>query len=77
MIVENQNIRKRRLHDLKQILLTKQYPAEIINFAINKALTQTPEESRRVREQPNENNLLCLVTTRTIPTIRKSFSWLG
>ena len=63
MIIDNQEIRKRRLHDLKQILLTKQYPAEIINFAINKALTQTPEELRRVREQPNENNLLCLVTT--------------
>ena len=54
MIVENQNIRKRRLNDLKQILLTKQYPAEIINF--DNALTQTPDELRRVREKPNENN---------------------
>ena len=63
MIVENQDIRKRRLCDLKQILLRKQYPAEIIDYGVNKALTQTTEELRRVREQATENNLLCLVTT--------------
>ena len=63
MIVENQDIRKRRLYDLKQILLRKQYPAEIIDYGVNKALTQTTEELRRVREQATENNLLCLVTT--------------
>ena len=63
MIVEDQDIRKRRLHDLKKILLRKQYPAEIINYGVNKALTQTTEELRRVREQATENNLLCLVTT--------------
>lgn len=63
MIVENQNIRKRRLDDLKQILLRKQYPAEIIDYGVNKALTLTTEELRRVREQATENNLLCLVTT--------------
>ena len=63
MIVENQDIRKRRLYDLKQILLRKQYPAEIIDYGANKALTQTTEELRRVREQATENNLLCLVTT--------------
>ena len=39
MIVENQDIRKRRFHDLKQILLRKQYPAEIIDYGVNKALT--------------------------------------
>ena len=39
MIVENQDIRKRRLYDLKQILLRKQYPAEIIDYGVNKALT--------------------------------------
>lgn len=36
MIVENQDIRKRRLDDLKQILLRKQYPAEIIDYGVNK-----------------------------------------
>ena len=76
MIVENQDIRKRRLYDLKQILLRKQYPAEIIDYGVNKALTQTTEELKRVREQATENNLLCLVTTYTwIPTIPKYSSW--
>ena len=46
MIVENQDIRKRRLYHLKQILLRKQYPAEIIDYGVNKALTQTTEELR-------------------------------
>ena len=63
MIVENQDIRKTRLDDLKQILLRKQYPAEIIDYGVNKALALTTEELRRVREQTTENNLLCLVTT--------------
>ena len=63
MIIENQDTRKQRLHDLKQILLKKQYPAEIINIGIKNALTQTPQELRRVREQTKENNLLCLVAT--------------
>ena len=63
MIVENQDIRKRRLDDLKQILLRKQYQAEIIDYGVNKAVTLTTEELRRVREQTTENNLLCLVTT--------------
>ena len=63
MIVENQDIRKRRLDDLKQILLRKQYPADIIDYGVNKALALTTEELRRVREQATENNLLCLVTT--------------
>lgn len=62
MIVENQDIRKMRLHDLKQILLRKQYPAEIIDYGVSKALTLTKEELRRVEEQATENNLLCLVT---------------
>ena len=44
MIVENQDIRKRHLHDRKQILLRKQCPAEIIAYGVNKALTQTTEE---------------------------------
>ena len=35
----------------------------IIDYGVNKALTQTTEELRRVREQGTENNLLCLVTT--------------
>ena len=60
MIVEDQDIRKRRLHDLKQILLRKQYTAEIIDCGVNKAPTQTTEELRRVRKQATENNLLCL-----------------
>ena len=63
MIVENQDVRKRRLDDLKQILLRKQYPAEIIDYGVNKALTLTTEELRRVGEQTTKNNLLCLVTT--------------
>ena len=63
LIIKNLDTRKRPLHDLKQTLLEKQYPAEIINIGIKKALTQTPQELRRVREQTNENNLLCLVTT--------------
>ena len=63
MIVEKQDIRKWRLYDLKRILLRKEYPAEIIDYGVNKALTQTTEELRRVREQATENNLLCLVTT--------------
>ena len=61
MIVKNQDIRKRRLDDLKQE--RKQYPAEMIDYGVNKALTLTTKELRRVREQPTENNLLCLVTT--------------
>ena len=63
MIVENEDIRKRGLHDLKQILLRKQYPAEIIDYGVNKALTPTTEELGRVREQATENNVLCLVTS--------------
>ena len=39
MIVENQDIRKRRPHYLKQILLRKQYPAETIDYGVNKVLT--------------------------------------
>ena len=38
--VEDQDIRKRRLHDLKQIMLRKQYPAGIIDYGVSKALTQ-------------------------------------
>jgi len=63
MIIENQDIRKRRLHDLKQILLKKQYPAETIDYGVNKALTQTTEELRRVKEKATQDILLCLVTT--------------
>ena len=54
LIVEDQDIRKHRLHDLKQILLRKQYPAEIIDYSVNKALTQTTEEVRRVRAQASK-----------------------
>ena len=43
MIVENQDIRERRLDDLKQILQRKQYPAEIIDYGVNKALTLSTE----------------------------------
>ena len=85
MIVENQDVRKRRLDDLKQILLRKQYPAEIIDYGVNKALTLTTEELRRVGEQTTENNLLCLVTTynpnkvfqlvrRTLPMLNQNSS---
>ena len=63
LIVEDQDIRKHRLHDLKKILLRKQYPPEIIDYSVNKALTQTTEEVRRVRAQASKNNLLFLVTT--------------
>ena len=83
MIVENQDIRKRRLYDLKQILLRKQYPAEIIDYGVNKALTQTTEELRRVREKATENNLLCLVTTynpnnpQVFQLVRKTFPMLN
>ena len=63
MIVENQDIRERRLDDLKQILQRKQYPAEIIDYGVHKARTLTTEALRRVREQATEDNLLCLVTT--------------
>ena len=31
MIIKYQDIRKRRLYDLKQILLKKHYPAEMID----------------------------------------------
>ena len=54
---------KRHLDDLKQILLRKQYPVEIIDYGVDKALALTTEELNRVREQTTENNLLCLVTT--------------
>ena len=54
-IIENQDIRKRRLHNLKQILLRKQYPAEIIDYGVNKALTQTTEELIRVKEKATED----------------------
>ena len=63
MIIKDHDKRKQRLLDLKQILLDKNYPAEIINIGIEKAFSQTPEELRGVREQTKENNLLCLVTT--------------
>ena len=64
MIIENQlqDIRKRRLHDLKQILLRKQYPAEMIDYGVNKTLTQT-EELRRVKEKATKDNLISRVTT--------------
>ena len=81
MIVENQDRRKRRLYNWKQ------YPAEIIDYDVNKSLTQTMEELRRVREQATENNLLCLVTTynpnnpqvfqlvwKTLPTLNQNSS---
>ena len=83
MIVENHDIRKRCLYDLKQILLRKQYPAEIIDYNVNKALTQTTEELRRVREQATENNLLCLVTTynpnnpQVFQLVRRTLSMLN
>ena len=48
---------------MRQILLKKQYPAEMIDYGVNKALTQTMEELRRVKEKATEDNLLCLVTT--------------
>lgn len=63
MIIKDHDKRKQRLLDLKQILLDKNYPAEIINIGIEKAFSQTPEELTGVREQTKENNLLCLVTT--------------
>ena len=83
MIVEDQDIRKRRLHDLKQILLRKQYPAEIIDCGVNKAPTQTTEELRRVRERATGKNLLCLVTTynpnnpQILQLVRKTLSILN
>ena len=76
LIVEDQDIRKHRLHDLKQILLRKQYPAEIIDYSVNKAFTQTTEEVRRVRAQASKNNLLFLVTTYN-PNNPQHFSWSG
>ena len=83
MIVENQDIRKRSLHDLKKILLRKQYSAEIINYEVNKAFTQATEELRRVREQATEKNLLCLVTTynpnnpQVLQLVRKALPMLN
>ena len=63
MIIENQDIRKQRLQDLKQILLKEQYPTEMIDYGVNKVLTETTEELRRVKEKATEDNLLFLVTT--------------
>ena len=63
MIIENQDIRKRGLNDLKPILLKTQYPAEMIDYGVNKAPTQTTEVLRRVKEKSKEDNLLCLATT--------------
>ena len=63
MIIENQDIRKRRLNDLKQILLKTQYPAEMIDYGVNKALTQATGKLTRVKEKVTEDNLLCLATT--------------
>ena len=34
---------------------------EIIDYSANKALTQTTEELRRVKEKATEDNLLCLI----------------
>ena len=82
-IVEDQDIKKRRLHDLKQILLRKQYPAWIIGYGVSKALTQTMEELRRVRERATGKNLLCLVTTynpnnpQILQLVRKTLSILN
>ena len=44
MIIVNQDIRKPGLNDLKSILLKTQYPAEMIDYGVNKAPTQTTEE---------------------------------
>ena len=44
MIIVNQDIRKPGLNDLKSILLKTQYPAEMIEYGVNKAPTQTTEE---------------------------------
>ena len=63
MIIENQDIRKQRLQDLKQILLKEHYPTEMIDYGVTKVLTETTEELRRVKEKATEDNLLCLVTT--------------
>ena len=64
MIIENQEKREQRLQELKYILLSKKYPENVINIEIEKALSQTPQELRVVREKGNnDNNLLCLVTT--------------
>jgi len=46
MIVEKQDIRKQCLHYLKQILRRKQYPAEIIDYGVHKALAH-PNNGRR------------------------------
>ena len=35
----------------------------MIDYGVNKALTQTTEELRRVKEKGTQDNLLCLVTT--------------
>ena len=48
MIVENQDIRKQHFNYLKQILPRKQYPAEIIDYGINKALAHP--NNGRVKE---------------------------
>ena len=83
MVVDNHDIRKRRLYDLKQILPRKQYPAEIVDYGVNKALTQTTEELRRVRELATENNLLCLVTAynpnnlQVVQLVRKTLPMLN
>ena len=64
MIIENQEKREQRLQELKYILLSKKYPENVINIGIEKALAQTPQELRVVKEKGNnDNNLLCLVTT--------------
>ena len=64
MIIENREKREQRLQELKYILLSKKYPENVINIEIEKALAQTPQELRVVKEKGNnDNNLLCLVTT--------------
>ena len=64
MIIENREKRGQRLQELRYILLSKKYPANVINIGIEKALAQTPQELRVVKENGNNDNyLLCLVTT--------------
>ena len=64
MIIENREKREQSLQELKYILLSKKYPENVINIGIEKALAQTPQELRVVKEKGNnDNNLLCLVTT--------------
>ena len=77
MIIENWEKREQRLQELKYILLSKKYPENVIKIGIEKALAQTPQELRVVKEKGNNDKTSFVLLQHTIPTILQSSNLSG